>query len=154
MVQFAACGADEFWVEVNKVLNAGGTFDPPVPPLGMSALDGKPCMTTRDFALTDMDPTDNVVRVCLACYVSTLVLCIYNKKILPLSLSLFSLLAPHTHTHTHAHTHTHTHTHTLISAILCARAPGRFVHCQCARWCGSILGRESADAGDSVAAPY
>ena len=60
--QFAACGADDFWVEVNKVLNAGGTFDPPVPPLGMSALDGKPCMTTRDFALTDMDPTDNVVR--------------------------------------------------------------------------------------------
>lgn len=49
--QVAFCNAKEWFAATQAV---------PVPPLG-TAVDGKPCLTTRDFGHVDMDPSDNVV---------------------------------------------------------------------------------------------
>lgn len=68
--QFASCNGKQFFEAVHKSMNEiikekntkdpGAFFNPPVPALG-TALDGKPCMTVRDFGLVDMDQSDNVV---------------------------------------------------------------------------------------------
>ena len=68
--QFASCNGKEFFAAVKNSLEQAlklnssiaieTLLNPPVPPLG-KALDGKPCMTVRDFGLVDMDQSDNVV---------------------------------------------------------------------------------------------
>ena len=55
--QVATCNGKEFFAAVNA---GRKPLKPPIPPLG-TALDGMSCMTTRDFGLVDMDPSDNVV---------------------------------------------------------------------------------------------
>ena len=62
--QFAHCGAVEFFDTIKKLLLNNIPLNPPIPELG-TALDGEPCLTTRDFALVDMDPADNVVTTYL-----------------------------------------------------------------------------------------
>lgn len=54
--QFAYCNAPNFFKAANKAIQAGLIK---VPALG-TASDGKACETTRDFALVDMDQSDNV----------------------------------------------------------------------------------------------
>jgi hypothetical protein len=54
--QSAACNAVNFYKAANAAI-ANGTLG--VPPAGI-ALDGLPCLTTRDFALIDQDQSDNV----------------------------------------------------------------------------------------------
>jgi hypothetical protein len=60
--QFAYCDAPNFFRAANKAIHAGLLK---VPALG-TATDGKPCMTTRDFGLVDMDQSDNVQTQYLA----------------------------------------------------------------------------------------
>ncbi len=55
--QVSACNAVNFYNLANAEI-ARGVLK--VPPLGTS-LDGQPCLTTRDFAVVDQDPSDNVV---------------------------------------------------------------------------------------------
>lgn len=55
--QVSACNAVDFYNAANADI-ARGTLK--VPALG-TADDGQPCETTRDFALIDQDPSDNVV---------------------------------------------------------------------------------------------
>ena len=55
--QVSACNAVNFYNLANAEI-ARGTLT--VPPLGTSD-DGQPCLTTRDFAVVDQDPSDNVV---------------------------------------------------------------------------------------------
>jgi len=54
--QFAYCNAPQFFHAVNAAIQAGKLA---VPQIGM-ANDGQPCLTTRSFALVDMDQSDNV----------------------------------------------------------------------------------------------
>lgn len=54
--QFAYCNAPQFFHAVNAAIQAGKLA---VPPAG-TANDGQPCLTTRSFALVDMDQSDNV----------------------------------------------------------------------------------------------
>jgi hypothetical protein len=54
--QVASCNAVNFYKAANAAI-ANGTLK--VPPAGI-ALDGLPCQTTRNFALVDQDPSDNV----------------------------------------------------------------------------------------------
>lgn len=54
--QFAYCGAPEFFRAANAAIGAGKLK---VPPVGM-ARDGRPCPTTRDFAVVDQDQSDNL----------------------------------------------------------------------------------------------
>ncbi len=54
--QFANCGAAAFFTAANASIKAGRTV---VPPLG-TAVDGKPCPTTRDFSVVDQDQSDNL----------------------------------------------------------------------------------------------
>jgi hypothetical protein len=54
--QFAYCNATRFFHVVNAAIQAQTLT---VPPTGM-ATDGQPCLTTRSFALVDMDQSDNV----------------------------------------------------------------------------------------------
>ncbi len=54
--QFAYCNAPQFFHAVNAAIQAGKLA---IPPIG-TANDGQPCLTTRDFALVDMDQSDNV----------------------------------------------------------------------------------------------
>jgi hypothetical protein len=54
--QFAYCNAPRFFRAVNAAIQAGKLA---VPPAGMAS-DGQPCLTTRSFALVDMDQSDNV----------------------------------------------------------------------------------------------
>jgi hypothetical protein len=54
--QFAYCGAPEFFRAANTAIGAGKLK---VPAVGM-ARDGKPCPTTRDFAIIDQDQSDNL----------------------------------------------------------------------------------------------
>ncbi len=54
--QFADCGAARFFAAANASVAAGRTA---VPALGTAA-DGKPCPTTRDFAVVDQDQSDNL----------------------------------------------------------------------------------------------
>jgi len=58
--QFASCNAKQFFAVVNAAVANDITLKPAIPPLG-TAKDGKPCLTTRDFGLVDMDQSDNVV---------------------------------------------------------------------------------------------
>ncbi|EFC36166.1 predicted protein [Naegleria gruberi] len=68
--QFASCNGKQFFeavqtsisqiIKENATNNPGSFFNPPVPALG-TALDGKSCMTVRDFGIVDMDQSDNVV---------------------------------------------------------------------------------------------
>ncbi len=60
--QFAYCNAPAFFRAANAAIQAGQLT---VPALGM-ANDGKPCMTTRDFGMVDMDQSDNVQTKYLA----------------------------------------------------------------------------------------
>ena len=55
--QVSACNAVNFYRTANAEI-AQGTLK--VPALG-TATDGQPCLTTRDFAVVDQDPSDNVV---------------------------------------------------------------------------------------------
>ena len=55
--QVSACNAVNFYRAANAEI-ANGTLT--VPPLGTSD-DGQPCLSTRDFAVVDQDPSDNVV---------------------------------------------------------------------------------------------
>jgi hypothetical protein len=57
--QFAYCNALAFFPLVQAAA-AARAINPPPPPLGVG-IDGFPCPTTRDFAMVDMDPVDNVV---------------------------------------------------------------------------------------------
>ena len=54
--QFAYCGATDFFRAANAAIGAGKLK---VPPVGM-AHDGRPCPTTRDFAVVDQDQSDNL----------------------------------------------------------------------------------------------
>lgn len=60
--QFAYCGAAEFFRAANAAIGAGKLK---VPPVGM-ARDGRPCPTTRDFAVVDQDQSDNLATRYLA----------------------------------------------------------------------------------------
>ena len=60
--QFAYCGAPEFFRAANTAIGAGKLK---VPPVGM-AHDGRPCPTTRDFAVVDQDQSDNLTTRYLA----------------------------------------------------------------------------------------
>ena len=60
--QFAYCNAPAFFNTANTAITAGKLT---VPPLQMGR-DGKPCPTTRDFSLVDMDQSDNVTSTYLA----------------------------------------------------------------------------------------
>jgi hypothetical protein len=60
--QFAYCNAPAFFTAVNQGIAAGKVK---VPAPGM-AVDGQPCLTTRDFALIDQDQSDNVTTQYLA----------------------------------------------------------------------------------------
>lgn len=62
--QFAHCNGEDFFNKINGYINTGIKLNPPIPPLGV-AVDGDPCLTTRDFTLVDMDPSDNVVTTYL-----------------------------------------------------------------------------------------
>jgi hypothetical protein len=55
--QFAYCNAPDFFQVVNRAIRAKRVT---VPAIGTTTADGKPCLTTRDFALVDMDQSDNV----------------------------------------------------------------------------------------------
>ncbi len=55
--QVSACNAVNFYNLANAEI-ARGTLT--VPPLGTSD-DGQPCLATRDFAVVDQDPSDNVI---------------------------------------------------------------------------------------------
>jgi len=54
--QFAYCGAPEFFRAANAAISAGKLKVPPV----RMARDGRPCPTTRDFAVVDQDQSDNL----------------------------------------------------------------------------------------------
>ncbi|MFZ0122489.1 MAG: hypothetical protein WAN20_07155 [Pseudonocardiaceae bacterium] len=60
--QFAYCGAADFFRAANAAIGAGKLK---VPPAGM-ARDGRPCPTTRDFAVVDQDQSDNLTTRYLA----------------------------------------------------------------------------------------
>ena len=62
--QFAHCNAIAFFNKIKEIIVSKVPFNPPIPDLGI-AIDGEPCMTTRDFSLVDMDPSDNVVTTYL-----------------------------------------------------------------------------------------
>jgi hypothetical protein len=55
--QYSYCNAPAFFSAVANAVAAGQLK---IPPLG-TALDGKPCPTTRDFFVVDQDESDNVV---------------------------------------------------------------------------------------------
>ena len=59
--QVSACNAVNFYNLANFEI-ARGTLT--VPPVGTS-LDGQPCLTTRNFAVVDQDPSDNVITTYL-----------------------------------------------------------------------------------------
>jgi hypothetical protein len=81
--QFAHCNAPTFFDVVNAFLEVG-PLSPPIPPLGTSNVDRKPCMTSRDFALVDQDPSDNVVtKYLITAKGTTAVLNAKNKAALP-----------------------------------------------------------------------
>jgi hypothetical protein len=60
--QFAYCGAPAFFRAANAAIGAGKLK---IPPAGM-AHDGRPCPTTRDFAIVDQDQSDNLTTRYLA----------------------------------------------------------------------------------------
>lgn len=60
--QFAYCSAPEFFRAATAAI---GTGKLKVPPIGM-ARDGRPCPTTRDFAVVDQDQSDNLTTQYLA----------------------------------------------------------------------------------------
>lgn len=62
--QFAHCNAVSFFETVKQMIFKNIPFNPPIPPIGMAS-DGEPCLTTRDFTLVDMDPSDNVITMYL-----------------------------------------------------------------------------------------
>ena len=62
--QFAHCNAIAFFQKIKDLILNKIPLNPPIPDLG-TASDGDPCLTTRDFALVDMDPSDNVVTTYL-----------------------------------------------------------------------------------------
>ena len=59
--QYAYCNAPIFFAAANQAIRAGRLK---VPAIGM-ANDGLPCPTVRDFALVDMDQSDNVTTTYL-----------------------------------------------------------------------------------------
>jgi hypothetical protein len=60
--QFGYCGAPEFFAAARTAI---ATKKLTVPPLG-TANDGKPCPSTRDFAVVDQDQSDNLTTSYLA----------------------------------------------------------------------------------------
>lgn len=54
--QFAYCNAQNFYQTAQRLVSARKIT---IPPLG-TAKDGKPCPTTEDFSIVDMDQSDNV----------------------------------------------------------------------------------------------
>ena len=62
--QFAHCNGIAFFEKIKEIITKNIPLNPPVPDLGI-ANDGEPCLTTRDFGLVDMDPSDNVVTTYL-----------------------------------------------------------------------------------------
>ena len=60
--QFADCNAAAFFTAVNQGITAGKVT---VPNRG-TAVDGQPCLTTRNFGLIDQDQSDNVTTSYLA----------------------------------------------------------------------------------------
>jgi hypothetical protein len=54
--QFAYCNAPGFFAAANAAIRAGKLV---VPPLG-TAVDGRPCPSTRDFSVVDQDQSDNL----------------------------------------------------------------------------------------------
>jgi hypothetical protein len=59
--QFAFCNAANFFRTANAAVRKGQIR---IPALG-TALDGLPCMTTRDYGLIDQDQSDNVISAYL-----------------------------------------------------------------------------------------
>jgi hypothetical protein len=59
--QFAFCNAAKFFTSANASVKKGQIK---IPKLG-TALDGLPCMTTRDYGLIDQDQSDNVISAYL-----------------------------------------------------------------------------------------
>jgi hypothetical protein len=62
--QFAHCNGATFFEKIKQLIINNIPLNPPIPDLGIAS-DGEPCLTTRDFALVDMDPSDNVVTTYL-----------------------------------------------------------------------------------------
>jgi len=62
--QFAHCNGISFFEKIKELILKNIPLNPPIPDLGLAS-DGEPCLTTRDFALVDMDPSDNVVTTYL-----------------------------------------------------------------------------------------
>ncbi len=60
--QFAYCNAPQFFQVAQRLIKANKIT---VPPLG-TAKDGKPCPTSEDFSIVDMDQSDNVQTKYLA----------------------------------------------------------------------------------------
>jgi hypothetical protein len=60
--QFGYCGAPQFFTAARAAIAAKKLI---VPPLG-TANDGKPCPSTRDFAVVDQDQSDNLTTSYLA----------------------------------------------------------------------------------------
>ena len=61
--QFAYCNAPNFFQAANKLIAAGKIT---IPALGVSPINKQACPTTRDFAIVDMDQSDNVQTQYLA----------------------------------------------------------------------------------------
>jgi hypothetical protein len=55
--QFAYCNALLFFATVSSAINGGAVVIPPL----ITAADGQICPTIRDFAIVDMDSSDNVI---------------------------------------------------------------------------------------------
>jgi len=60
--QFAHCNAPAFFTAAHAAVTAGKLAVPPI----QMGLDGRPCPTTRDFSVVDMDQSDNVTTAYLA----------------------------------------------------------------------------------------
>jgi hypothetical protein len=62
--QFGHCNGVAFFQKIKELIQSGVPLNPPIPDLGVAS-DGGACLTTRDFSLVDMDPSDNVVTTYL-----------------------------------------------------------------------------------------
>ncbi len=62
--QFGHCNGIAFFEKIKELILNKIPLNPPIPELGLAS-DGESCLTTRDFSLVDMDPSDNVVTTYL-----------------------------------------------------------------------------------------
>jgi hypothetical protein len=62
--QFAHCNGIAFFEKIKEIILKNIPLNPPIPDLGIAS-DNEPCLTTRDFSLVDMDPSDNIITTYL-----------------------------------------------------------------------------------------